>query len=175
MSAAEALKAARAAGIHVEIDGNDLVLEAPTAPAPAILDQLSRHKVSIVAHLKSVTNGGAAADWRTLFEERARFAQHDRGLRRDLAEAEAFKACIATCLNKNPVTSPAGLCIVCGRSDHPNDVVLPYGTTPPGAAWLHATCWPTWLKGRHDQAAVTLAAMGIVHRGAVEPETINQR
>lgn len=44
MSAAEALKAARAAGIHVEIDGNDLVLEAPTAPAPAILDQLSRHK-----------------------------------------------------------------------------------------------------------------------------------
>ena len=33
MSAAEALKAARAAGIRFEIDGDDLVLEAPVAAA----------------------------------------------------------------------------------------------------------------------------------------------
>ena len=34
MSATEALKEARAAGIHVNIDGDDLVLEAPAKPRP---------------------------------------------------------------------------------------------------------------------------------------------
>ena len=44
MSAAEALKAARAAGIRFEIDGDDLVLEAPVAPPPIVLDLLSRQQ-----------------------------------------------------------------------------------------------------------------------------------
>src|ERR1700730_15934729 len=52
MSAAEALKAARAAGISVRIDGDDLLLEAPTAPPPAVLDILSRHKADIVTLLQ---------------------------------------------------------------------------------------------------------------------------
>ena len=38
MSAAEALKAARAAGIRVRIDGDDLELEAAAPPPPAVLD-----------------------------------------------------------------------------------------------------------------------------------------
>jgi hypothetical protein len=37
MSAAEALKAARAAGIGLGIDGDALTLEAVTAPPPAVL------------------------------------------------------------------------------------------------------------------------------------------
>jgi hypothetical protein len=48
MSAAEALKAARAAGLRLGIDGDDLVLEA-SAPPPPVLNLLSRHKASIVA------------------------------------------------------------------------------------------------------------------------------
>jgi hypothetical protein len=44
MSAAEALDAARAAGIRVGVDGDDLVLEAFAAPRPAVLDVLSRNK-----------------------------------------------------------------------------------------------------------------------------------
>ena len=44
MSAAEALKAARAAGIELGIDGDDLVLEATAPPPAAVLDLLSRHK-----------------------------------------------------------------------------------------------------------------------------------
>jgi hypothetical protein len=51
MSAGEALKAARAAGIRVEIDGDDLVLEAPVPPPPVVLDLLSRHKAHIIAIL----------------------------------------------------------------------------------------------------------------------------
>ena len=41
MSAAEALKAARAAGIELALDGDDLVLEAASAPPAAVLDALS--------------------------------------------------------------------------------------------------------------------------------------
>jgi len=104
--------------------------------------------------------GGSAEDWRTLFEERTRVFQHD-GLRRDLAEAKALELCTATWLNKNPVTSPAHVCIFRGQGNRPNDALLPYGTTPPGAAWLHDTCWPTWSRERRDQAAAALASIGI--------------
>jgi len=52
MSAAEALEVARAAGIRVEIDGDDLVLEAPTAPPPGVLYLLSRYKADIVTLLR---------------------------------------------------------------------------------------------------------------------------
>ena len=41
MSAAEALRAADAAGICIGIDGDDLTLEASVAQPPAVLDQLS--------------------------------------------------------------------------------------------------------------------------------------
>jgi len=52
MSAAEALKAARAAGIRLEIDGDDLVLEASAPPPPVVLDLLSLHKVHVIAMLR---------------------------------------------------------------------------------------------------------------------------
>ncbi len=67
----------------------------------------------------------------------------------------------ATWLNKNPVTSPANVCIFCGAGDRPNDALLPFGTTPPGAAWLHGTCWPIWSRDRRDQAAAALASIGV--------------
>ena len=126
-----------------------------------MLDALSYHKPSILALLRSVTIGWSAEDWRALFDERVKVFQRGEGLQRELAEAKALEACIATWLNKNPVTSPAGRCITCGRGDRPNDVVLPYGTTPPGAAWLHSTCWSTWSRERREQAAAALAAIGI--------------
>ena len=52
MSAAEALKAARAAGVRVGIDGDDLVLEAMAPPPSVLLDLLSRHKAGIVTLLR---------------------------------------------------------------------------------------------------------------------------
>ena len=52
MSAAEALKAARAVGIRVGVDGEELVLEASAPPPCAVLDLLSRHKADSVALLQ---------------------------------------------------------------------------------------------------------------------------
>src|SRR6478752_5290064 len=43
MRAVEALKAARAAGVELALDGEDLVLEAVLAPQAAVLDALSQH------------------------------------------------------------------------------------------------------------------------------------
>ena len=43
------LRAQRAAGIRVEIDGDDLVLEAPVPPPPIVLDLLSRHKTNVIS------------------------------------------------------------------------------------------------------------------------------
>jgi hypothetical protein len=49
VSAAEALRIAHAAGVTVIVDGEDLVLEANTEPPRAVLDALSRNKLSITA------------------------------------------------------------------------------------------------------------------------------
>jgi hypothetical protein len=67
MSAAEALKAARAAGIRVGIDGDDLMLEASAPPPPAVLDLLSRHKAGIVALLRPAEDSWSAKNSRGFF------------------------------------------------------------------------------------------------------------
>jgi hypothetical protein len=53
MSPVEALKAAWAAGIRVGIDGDDLVIEAPTRPPDAVLAAIKRNKLEIVALLRA--------------------------------------------------------------------------------------------------------------------------
>jgi hypothetical protein len=106
MSAAAALEAARAAGISVEIDGDDLVLEASAPPQPALLDLLSRHKGSIVALLRLADDRWSAGDWQVFFDERAGIAEFDGGLSRGQAEVRAFECCVAEWLTRNPTRSP---------------------------------------------------------------------
>jgi hypothetical protein len=52
VSAAEALKAARDAGIGLHVDGDGLVLEASGPPPDAVLDLLSGHKAGVIALLR---------------------------------------------------------------------------------------------------------------------------
>jgi hypothetical protein len=52
MSAAEAIVAARAAGVHLGIDGSSLVLEAQDTPSPQLLDVLRAHKFEILDMLR---------------------------------------------------------------------------------------------------------------------------
>ena len=60
MSAAKALKAARAAGVHLGIDGDDLMLEASMPPPPGVLDGLKKFKTDIIALLTLEPNRAAA-------------------------------------------------------------------------------------------------------------------
>jgi len=52
MSAIEALNIARAAGVSVGLEGDDLILQASEPPPVAVLDALSHYKSAIVAFLR---------------------------------------------------------------------------------------------------------------------------
>src|SRR5262249_46508001 len=108
MSAIAALKAARAAGVELALDGDDLVLKAASAPPAAVLDALSRHKAEIMVLLRPAEDGWSAEDWQVFFEERAGIVEFDGGLPRAEAEAQAFACCVVEWLNRNPERSPAG-------------------------------------------------------------------
>jgi len=110
MSAAEALQAARAAGIQLRIDGNDLVLKASVPPPAPVLNLLSRHKADVVRMLSPDENSWSALDWQVFFDERAGIAEFDGGLPRPQAEAQAFAWCVIEWLNRHPERSPPGPC-----------------------------------------------------------------
>jgi hypothetical protein len=161
MSAAEALKAARAAGIKLAVDGDDLVLEASASPPRAVIDRLAGHKTEIVAMLRPHRDGWSADDRQAFFDERAGIAEFDSGRSRAEAEAQALACCIVEWLNRNPTPSAPGRCAWCGHTESRDAVVLPYGTELGTHIWLHAECWPAWQDTRRSQAREALARMGI--------------
>jgi hypothetical protein len=161
VSAVEALKSALAAGVSVRIDGDDLVLEASTRPASAVLDALSRHKVAIVALLRPAQRGWTSDDWRAYCDKRAGIAKPSGGLPRAKSEAQALACCVIEWLSRHPAPSSPGQCAWCGRSESPGAVVLPFGTEPGTHTWLHAECWPAWHRERTADANAALRAMVI--------------
>ena len=161
MSAAEALRAARAAGLCVTADGESLVLEARTQPPASVLNGLAQHKAGVLTLLRPGRDGWSAADWRAFFDERAGMAEFDGGLSRAKAEALAFDCCVVEWLNRNPAWSEFGRCLKCGRGENAGDPLLPFGTEPGGHAWVHGKCWQAWHRARQDEAIMALRAMGI--------------
>ncbi len=169
MSAAQALKAARAAGIELDIDGDDLLWAAPEQPPTAVLDLLARHKTGIVRLLRPGGDGWSIEAWQAYFDERAGIAEFDGSLPRAQAEAQAFAHCVAEWLNHNPVRSSPGLCLACGDGGHGHDPLLPIGTDRTGHAWLHRGCRPAWHQQRKAAAVAALGAVGIMAPDAILP------
>jgi hypothetical protein len=161
MSAAEALKAARAAGVRLGIDGDALTLEASAAPPLAVLALLSRHKADVLALLRVGENGWSGADWLAFVYERACIAEFRRGLPRAEAEDRAFACCVAEWLNRNPVRSQPGRCLRCGEAEDARAPLLPFGTETTDHAWLHSRCWTAWHANRKAEAVTALSSMGI--------------
>jgi len=161
MSAVEALKTARAAGVRVDIDGGDLVLEASAAPPPAVLDTLSRNKADIIALLRSSKDGWTVEDWQAFFDERAARAEFDNAMSRTQAEEVAYERCIVEWLNRNPVKSTPGMCVWCGGHERHGAPILPFGVTPHGHTWLHGECWKPWYDDRRCHARAALSQLGI--------------
>src|SRR5690349_12615211 len=114
MSGLQALTLARAAGVRLGIDGDALTLTADAAPPPVVLDLLSRHKVQVIALLRTGSDGWSGEDWQTFFDERAGIAEFEGGASKDQAEARAFACCITEWMRRNPVCSPPGRCLGCG-------------------------------------------------------------
>jgi hypothetical protein len=155
MSAAEALRAARAVGVTVTLNGENIVLEADAEPPRPVLDVLARNKRAILALLESGRDGWTAADWRARFDEL-----------RAKAEVGAFNSCIAEWLNRNPSPSLAGRCAWCGKAETPSAMVVPYGAGE-HHAWLHAECWRAWHESRREEATLALKKMGIALPGSL--------
>jgi hypothetical protein len=166
VSPAIALETARAAGIELAIDGDDLVLEAAAPPPAALLDLLSHHKAGIVMLLRPGVNSWSVEDWLAFFDEKAGIAEFDGGLSREKAEAHAYRASVIEWLDRNPAPSSPGHCAWCGRAESPSTIVIPFGTTLDHHTWLHAECWPAWCTLREANAAAALAAVGL-HRPTV--------
>jgi hypothetical protein len=157
MSAAEALKTARNAGIRVGIDGTDLVLEAPSPPPSAVLDALSRNKADIIMLLRSSNDDGTVKDWRAFFDERVRKAELANATTRTQAEQVAYESCVIEWLNRNSVRSTPGLCVWCGGHEKHGASILPFGVTPYGHTWLHGECWKPWYDDRRRLARAALS------------------
>jgi hypothetical protein len=182
MSPAEALMAARSAGIQISVDDDDLVLESAAEPPVAVVDLLTEHKAGILTLLRSGIGSApiiAAADitalrrsqgeewstkdWRAYRDERAAIAEFDGGLPRPQAEGRAYKACLAEWLDQHPVSSKVDDgCRVCGATDRPNDSLLPVGLGRGlERTWLHSNCIPIWHSARMAEAASALTVMGV--------------
>ena len=157
LNAAQALKAARSAGLELMVDGDALALSAASEPPAAILDALSQHKAEIIARLRPGRDGWSAEDWQVYFDERAGIAEFDGGLSRAEAEARAFESCVAEWLNRNPVCSSPGRCLECGGREEKWDRLLPYGCEPTGHVWLHSRCWEAWHAKRKAEAVAILS------------------
>jgi hypothetical protein len=165
MKALDALECARAAGIVLSLDGDDLVLEAASIPPAAVLESLSQQKAAIIGMLRRGRIGWSSEDWQVFFAERAGIAEFDGGMPLPQAEVHAFGCCLAEWLNHNPVNSPPGRCLGCGGVDRSRDPLLPFGVESTGHAWLHSRCWPAWYADRKAQAIAGLATRGIVRNG----------
>ena len=161
MTAALALKSARAVGIHVRVDGENLELEAPEQPPQAVLDLLSLHKADILKLLRPNNDGWSPEDWQVFFDERAAILEFDGRVPRAEAEARAFACCLTEWINRNPTPSPPGRCQACGGGEPPCDPLLPLGTDTTGHAWVHRACWPAWYRAREIEAVAALTSMGV--------------
>src|SRR5262245_42794495 len=159
MSADDALKAARAAGIQLGVDGEDLVLMASVPPPAAVIDLLASHKAEVVALLRPGRDSWSAHDWQVFFDERAGTLEFAGGLPWAEAEAQAFTCCVVEWLNRHPTPSAAGRCVWCGKPETPSAMVRPFGAGE--HAWLHSECWPPWHQSRQAEAARALKGMGI--------------
>jgi len=161
LSAIQVLKAARAIGVEIAIDGDDVVLKTASAPPDDVLLALRGHNPGIIALLRRGDDGRSAEDWLAFFDERVTTIEANGKVPRLEAETRAYARCVAEWLNRNPERSRAGRCLGCGDREYAHDALLPYGVDPAGHVWLHSRCWPAWYAARKAKAVSALAAMGI--------------
>src|SRR5258708_38111430 len=160
MNAAQAINAAWAAGVKVQIDGVDLVLQAEAAPPAAVIDALAQHKSEVLALLRPGEDGWSAEDWHSFFHRWTRIAKNIGGLSGSEAKSSAFMCCITEWLNRHPARQGTGRCLLCGEGDRLGDPLLPFGTADGGRGWLHFGCWPVWRAHWPTEAGPPLRRSG---------------
>jgi hypothetical protein len=160
---AESLKRARAAGLRLELDGEDLVLSASAAPSESIVTALVQNKREVLALLRPGGCGWSAEDWLAFFEERAAMREHGGGLTRLEAARLALDDAVTQwlCLYPVPPGEPAQGCVHCRRYHDSTNRLLPV-LTQGGHVWVHDRCHQTWLNHRRHEAREALMRLGVL-------------
>jgi len=89
MIAQRLIEDARAAGLSIEVEGADLIVEADCEMPPDLLASLRQHKAELIAVLV-VSKPSKVQRWRDEFEERAAIREYDGGYTRAEAERLAW-------------------------------------------------------------------------------------
>ncbi len=162
MTAAEALRTARASGVRVMTDGRDLLLEARTPPPPQVLNALGRHKREVITLLQTAGHRSSAEDWQAYYDERAAVREYDGGLPRGEAEQLAFEDTVTQwlCLHPAPASNPQEGCVHCGAGDQPGNTLIAV-LAAEGFVWVHDGCWKGWQADRRRQASMALQRLGL--------------
>lgn len=158
MSAVDAIRMATDAGVNIRVRDGRLSLEADTPPPDLVLRSLRENKAEIIAHLSGSDADWSPEDWQAFFDERAGIAEHDGGLPRADAEAQAMECCVVAWMNAHPIKSDSDRCAHCGRPEAGGAQVIPFGDGP---VWLHAGCWREWQNKRKREAVEYLKTSGI--------------
>jgi hypothetical protein len=165
MRVAEILQMARESGVHIGIEGADLILDAEREPTSRVLEAIRRHKAGIVDLLTAEDGNRTAEGWRVFYDERANILQHDHGLSRQAAEHRAFDFTVIRWLNRHPEQSDPGHCAWCRATETSGARIVPYGANQSGHVWLHPACWQPWHDERRQSAISALAAFNIDEPG----------
>ncbi len=161
MSAVEILQMARENGVHIGIEGADLILDAEREPTSRVLAAIRRHKEDIIDLLTAADGDRTAEGWRVFYEEHATKAEFDGGQTREEAAARAFECCIVEWLNRHPEHFDPGRCAWCAAAETSGARIVPYGANRSGHVWLHPACWQSWHDDRRQSAISALAAFNI--------------
>ena len=160
-TALDALRAARAAGIGLEISAGGLEIQAAWGAPPAVIEEVRRREADIVVLLTPGPGGMTGEDWIVLFEERAAIIEFEGGLSRREAERRAFECTLTVWRDLVPAVHAIGVCAHCGRRDEPGMPLVPYGTAEGGVTHLHSQCWPAWNAERIRCGTAFLNSLGI--------------
>ena len=164
MSAMSAFEAASRIGLRIDVDGDELVLEAAAPPPADVLDLLRQFKREIIAELRNRdrSDDWTTEDWRVFFDERAGVLEFDGDLARAKAERQAYAECVTEWLVRHTIAPVCDRCLHCGRDGSADEaVVIPHATIATTGAWLHASCWPAWRAAQEAIAVEALANFGI--------------
>ena len=178
MLAADLIRAVERAGGHLELNGDDLVVEAPMPLPEPIMTELRAHKAEVLValagqtakassgnhdllrrvHLAVVPDLSDPEDIQVWLHERGGMRE-DSGAARVDADKAAFDELLWIWHAANPVEPVPGKCAACGTAFEPPVMSLPDGATV--CDQPDHGCLISYGSGRRMEAVNALGSLGI--------------
>jgi hypothetical protein len=172
MTGAEAVALARRRGVTLGVFLGNLRVYSEGEPDESLVRLLRDNKQAVMdAILAAETESDR---WRRILAEKTQTITQLRGLTRPDAEREAFQHVVVEFLNRTHPNADPNRCALCGKTETPDAVLLPYGVGE-RHAWLHRGCWDPWRERRCAAAIAELSKLGVVERSCVAAFRLSRR